>query len=72
MTVIHELNTPIEVFCKKHGWGMAIMVIDYGYNINTVWIVRLQGGMVKHFLSEDIRMGENPMAGAEIIIPSDW
>ncbi len=72
MTVIHELEVPIEVYCKLHGVGRAIMVIDYGYNVNTVWVVRLGGGIVKHFLSNDIRILGNPMDGSVVDIPLDW
>lgn len=74
MTVIQELSTPIPVYCRKHGRGTALMVIDYGYNVNTVWVVRLSGGVVKHFLSDDIRIYGNPMDGygLDIDIPKDW
>lgn len=74
MTVIKELEVERIVYCKRHGWGRAFMIIDYGYNVNTVWIVRLKGGIVKHFLSDDIRDLGNPMNGdgLDIDIPRDW
>jgi hypothetical protein len=28
-----------------------------------VWLVRLPGGVVKHFYSDDIRVYDNPMNG---------
>lgn len=62
-TTIHELNHPIEVK-TPHGDGQAIMVIDYGLTINTVWVVRLNGGgYVKHYYSDDIQIYDNPMNG---------
>lgn len=46
------------------GDGFAWLIIDYGYMINTVWVVRLdEGGFVKHFDSNDIRIKSNPMLG---------
>ena len=47
------VNTPI-------GKGLAIMVIDYGLNHNTCWIVSLEkDGQVKHFDSNDIKLIKN-------------
>lgn len=40
------------------------MIIDYGPNVNTVWLVRFKGGHVKHVYSDDIRIWGNPMDGA--------
>jgi len=37
--------------------------MDYGLNVNTVWLVRLPGGVIKHFYSDDIRVYDNPMNG---------
>lgn len=61
--MIIQLNPTIPVACKDHGDGEAILVIDYGINVNTVWVVRLPGGYVKHFYSDDIRVYDNPMNG---------
>ena len=58
-----QLNPTIPVKCKDHGDGEAIIIIDYGINVNTVWVVRLAGGIVKHFYSDDIRIYDNPMNG---------
>lgn len=58
--MIHEFRTPIPVK-TPHGDGNAIFVIDYGLNVNTVWVVRLHGGKVKHYYSEDILIYGNPM-----------
>lgn len=61
-STIHEFNSPIEVK-TPHGDGQAILLIDYGLNVNTVWLVRLNGGKVKHYYSEDILIYDNPMNG---------
>lgn len=58
-----QLNPTIAVCCRDHGDGEAILVIDYGLNVNTVWVVRLFGGAIKHFYSDDIRIYGNPMDG---------
>lgn len=58
-----QLNPTIPVYCKEHGDGEAIVLIDYGPDVNTVWMVRFSGGIVKHFYSDDIRVYGNPMNG---------
>jgi hypothetical protein len=58
-----QLNPTIPVACKNHGDGEAIIIIDYGPDVNTVWLVRLKGGVIKHFYSDDIRVYNNPMNG---------
>lgn len=60
--MIHELKTPIAVR-TPHGDGNAILFIDYGLNVNSVWVVRLKGGVIKHYYSDDIRIYGNPMDG---------
>jgi len=71
--VIHELKNPIQVH-TKHGVGNALIIIDYGLNVNSVWLVRLKGGHVKHYYSDDIRIYDNPMNGVgfDLDIPNDW
>ena len=61
--MILQLNPTIAVQCKDHQEGEALFVIDYGLNINSVWIVRLAGGQIKHFYSDDILVYDNPMNG---------
>lgn len=61
--MILQLNPYIPVRCKDHGDGDAILVIDYGHTTNTVWVVRLEGGIIKHFYSDDILVFGNPMDG---------
>ena len=57
-----QLNPTIDVLTPL-GDGEAMFIIDYGLNYNTVWLVRLPGGVVKHFYSDDIRIYDNPMNG---------
>jgi len=60
--VMLQLNPTIDVNTPL-GDGEALFIIDYGINVNTVWIVRLEKGVVKHFYSDDIRIWGNPMNG---------
>jgi hypothetical protein len=71
--MIHHFPTPIPVH-TPHGYGDAILLIDYGIDVNTVWLVRLEGGAVKHYLSDDVRIYGNPMYGKsyDINIPENW
>jgi hypothetical protein len=73
MSTIHQFQTPIAVH-TPHGEGSAIMVIDYGLDTNSVWLVRIKGGHVKHYYSDDIRIYDNPMNGNgfDMDIPSEW
>ena len=57
-----QLNPTIEVHTSL-GDGEAMFIIDYGVNVNTVWVVRLPKGVIKHFYSDDIRIYDNPMNG---------
>lgn len=71
--MIHEFKTPLPVH-TPHGEGEAILLIDYGIDVNTVWLVRLKGGVVKHYYSDDILVYGNPMNGKgfDINIPINW
>jgi len=58
-----QLNPPIHVLTPL-GEGDALMVIDYGCHLNTVWVVWLFAeGKVTHFDSSDIRVMGNLMYG---------
>lgn len=61
MTIL-QLNPTIQVNTPL-GDGEAFFIIDYSINVNTVWVVRLKKGVVKHFYSDDIRIHGNPMNG---------
>ena len=69
-----QLNPTIPVYTNGHGDGEAIVLIDYGPNVNTVWVVRLHGGIIKHFYSDDIRVYDNPMNGNGWDVPDipEW
>ena len=71
--MIHEFKTPIEVH-TPHGKGEALLLIDYNIKTNSVWVVRLFGGIVKHYDSNDILTYGNLMKGkGQIIeIPEHW
>lgn len=61
--MILQLNPTIPVYARDHGDGETLFLIDYGINVNTVWVVRFEGGIIKHFYSDDIRVYGNPMDG---------
>lgn len=71
--MIHEFKNSIAVH-TPHGEGEAILFIDYGLNVNSVWVVRLKGGKVLHYYSDDIRIYDNPMNGQgwDIELPDNW
>ena len=71
--MIHEFPTPITVH-TPHVVGQAFLFIDYGINVNSVWVVRLKGGKVLHYYSDDIRIYDNPMNGEgwDVDLPDDW
>lgn len=71
--MIHEFKTPIAVH-TPHGEGEAYLLVDYGLNVNSVWIVRFKGGTIKHYYSDDILIYDNPMNGKgwDIDIPETW
>jgi hypothetical protein len=60
MTAIHRLEPPIDVETPL-GDGRTLFLIDYGVDTNTIWLVRLVGGRVKHFDSNDIIVKPNLM-----------
>lgn len=63
--MIYQLPNPIDVFVEEFGDCTAIMIIDYGIDVNTVWMVRLPGtGQIRHVLSDDIIMYGNPMTSS--------
>ncbi len=68
-----QLNPTLPV-ATPLGDGEAFLVIDYGPDVNTVYAVRLAGGVVKHLYSDDIRLYGNPMNGEgwDVDVPPDW
>jgi hypothetical protein len=58
---ILQLNPPIYVITPK-GEALARLVIDYGTDINTIWVVDLMDSRkCIHVDSDEIRFGENLM-----------
>ncbi len=53
-----ELENPIEV-SSSLGTGMAVVILDYGLHLNTVWIVLMHDGTIKHFSSEQLTVVTN-------------
>ena len=60
--MILQLNPTIDVL-TPNGDGTAMFIIDYGPDVNSVWLVRHQGGKVLHYYSDDVRVYGNPMNG---------
>ena len=60
--MILQLNPTIDVHTPL-GDGEVFFIIDYGLNVNTVWVCRMAGGEIKHFYSDDVRIYDNPMNG---------
>jgi len=69
--MILQLNPTIDVKTPL-GDGEAFLIIDYGLNVNTVWVCRMAGGEVKHFYSDDIRIYDNPMNGNGYDVEEDF
>lgn len=56
-----QLNPPIWVLTPK-GEGFAIIIIDYGVHLNSVWVVHLfETGEVLHVDSSEIKVCGNEM-----------
>ena len=58
-----QLNPPLYVTTPL-GEGHALVLIDYGPSLNTVWVVHLfADGRVVHVDSSEVRLFGNPMYG---------
>ena len=59
MIHIHEINQVIWVN-TPHGKGIALFLIDYGPQQNTIWVVTLkENGKIKHYDSNQISIEIN-------------
>lgn len=59
--MILQLNPPIHVVCPA-GEGFARLIIDYGPDLNSVWVIDLfETRRCIHVDSEEIRFGGNAM-----------
>jgi len=61
---IHEFNKPIPVVVESDKEGYALYVSDSGMLENDIWCVVLcEGGLVKHYRSDQIRIHFNATFG---------
>lgn len=61
MPFILQLNPPMHVVCPL-GEGFARLIIDYGPDLNSVWVVDLfSDRSCIHVDSDEIRFGGNAM-----------
>lgn len=59
MTTIHEIQQILWVN-TPHGNGIALFIIDYGIQENTIWVVALDDdGRILHYNSNQIRLTKN-------------
>jgi hypothetical protein len=59
LTTIHEIQQILWVN-TPHGIGLALFIIDYGMQNNTVWVVSHQSdGTIKHYDSNQIKLHKN-------------
>lgn len=65
--MILQINPEIWVN-TPHGEGRALFLIDYGMEHNSIFLVGLNDGRVKHYDSNDITMVRNEMYGVGKIV----
>lgn len=59
--MILQLNPPIWVLTPK-GEGFALLIIDYGIHLNSVWVVSIfDTGEVTHIDSNEVKVMGNSM-----------
>jgi hypothetical protein len=59
MTTIHEIQQVMFVE-TKHGDGLSLFIIDYGPNLNTIWVIaNCADGKIRHYDSNDIVLKRN-------------
>jgi hypothetical protein len=57
--MIHEFKNTLWVM-TPHGEGLALLLIDYGIQQNTVWVVANKSdGRIRHYDSNQIRLAKN-------------
>lgn len=58
-SMIHEFRNTIWVM-TPHGEGLALLLIDYGINQNTIWVVANKvDGQIRHYDSSQISLSKN-------------
>jgi hypothetical protein len=59
MTSIHEIQQVMYV-TTPHGDGVPLFIIDYGPQVNTIWVVaNCDDGRIRHYDSNDIVLTKN-------------
>lgn len=58
--MILQLSPSMDVLTPL-GDGTALFLLDYGLDVNPVFLVRFKGGILKSFYSEQVRPYNNPM-----------
>lgn len=57
--MIHEFKNTIWVV-TPHGESLALLLIDYGINQNTIWVVaNREDGRIRHYDSNQITLSKN-------------
>lgn len=57
--MIHEIKQLMYVN-TPHGEGVALFIIDYGPQANTIWIVANRtDGIIRHYDSNDVTISAN-------------
>lgn len=64
-TCIHEMQQVMWVSTDL-GDGIVILVIDYGFGENCVFLVMLESGLYKHFTTEQVRACRNDTFGINV------
>jgi hypothetical protein len=58
--MIHEFKKPIPVIIEDDKEGYALYVSDSGMLENDIWcVVHCDGGIVRHYRSDQIRIHKN-------------
>ena len=61
-----EFKNPIPVIVENNKEGYAIYVVNNGMFENDVWCVVLcEGGIVRHYTTEQIKIHKNSTCGIE-------
>ena len=59
MTSIHEIKQGMYLD-TPHGEGIGLFIIDYGPQINTIWVIaNKEDGTIRHYDSNQIRLTKN-------------
>jgi len=58
--MIIQLNPTIDVL-TPFGDATALFMIDYGLDVNQVFLCRFKGGILRNFYMEQVRPYNNPM-----------